>query len=71
MQRLSKGVGDKGLLRLINPYLKVGMMSDGLEEQRIAGMPKDGPLSLLFSNIVLDELNRAIIIRNPDAGSKG
>ncbi|MDP4188550.1 MAG: reverse transcriptase domain-containing protein, partial [Bacteroidota bacterium] len=40
MQRLSKGIGDKRLLRLIKAYLTAGMMDDGLEEQRIAGTPQ-------------------------------
>jgi len=57
MQRLSKRVGDKRLLRLINAYLKAGMMEGGLLEQRIAGTPQGGPLSPLLSNIVLDELD--------------
>lgn len=60
MQRLSRGVGDKRLLRLINAYLKAGMMEGGLEEQRIAGTPQGGPLSPLLSNIVLDELDREL-----------
>jgi group II intron reverse transcriptase/maturase len=60
MQRLSKGIGDKRLLRLINAYLKAGMMSDGLTEQRTAGTPQGGPLSPLLSNIVLDELDKEI-----------
>jgi group II intron reverse transcriptase/maturase len=60
MQRLSKGIGDKKLLRLINAYLKAGMMDDGLIEQRIAGTPQGGPLSPLLSNIVLDELDKEL-----------
>lgn len=60
MQRLSKGIGDKRLLRLINAYLKAGMMSDGLMEQRIAGTPQGSPLSPLLSNIVLDELDKEL-----------
>ena len=60
MQRLSKGIGDKRLLRLINAYLKAGMMEGGLTEQRIAGTPQGGPLSPLLSNIVLDELDKEL-----------
>lgn len=60
MQRLSKAIGDKRLLRLINAYLKTGMMEDGLTEQRIAGTPQGGPLSPLLSNIVLDELDKEL-----------
>ena len=60
MQRLSKGIGDKRLLRLIRAYLKAGIMDDGLLEQRIAGTPQGGPLSPLLSNIVLDELDKEL-----------
>jgi RNA-directed DNA polymerase len=60
MQRLSKGIGDKRLLRLIKAYLKAGMMDEGLTEQRIAGTPQGGPLSPLLSNIVLDELDKEL-----------
>ena len=60
MQRLSKGIGDKKLLRLIHAYLKAGMMDDGLTEQRVAGTPQGGPLSPLLSNIVLDELDKEL-----------
>ena len=60
MQRLSKGIGDKRLLRLIKAYLTAGMMDDGLEEQRIAGTPQGGPLSPLLSNIVLDEMDKEL-----------
>lgn len=60
MQRLSKGIGDKKLLRLIRAYLRAGMMNEGLVEQRIAGTPQGGPLSPLLSNIVLDELDKEL-----------
>jgi len=60
MQRLSKGVGDKRLLRLINAYLKAGLMEGGLIEQRVAGTQQGGPLSPLLSNIVLDELDKEL-----------
>jgi RNA-directed DNA polymerase len=60
MQRISKRVGDKRLLRLINAFLKAGMMEDGMAQQRIAGTPQGGPLSPLLSNIVLDELDKEL-----------
>lgn len=63
MQRLSKGIGDKRLLRLIHAYLRAGVMSGGLEEQRSAGTPQGGPLSPLLSNIVLDELDKELEAR--------
>lgn len=60
MQRLSKGIGDKRLLRLIHAYLRAGTMDGGLVGQRIAGTPQGGPLSPLLSNIVLDELDKEL-----------
>lgn len=60
MTRLSKGIGDKRLLRLINGFLKAGMLTDGMTEQRTAGTPQGGPLSPLLSNIVLDELDKEL-----------
>jgi RNA-directed DNA polymerase len=66
MQRLSKGIGDKRLLRLIKAYLQAGMMEEGLTEQRIAGTPQGGPLSPLLSNIVLDEMDKELERRGHD-----
>lgn len=60
MQRISKRMGDKRLLRLIRAYLTAGMMEDGLASQRIAGTPQGGPLSPLLSNITLDELDKEL-----------
>jgi RNA-directed DNA polymerase len=60
MQRISKRISDKGLLRLIKAYLTAGMMEGGLVEQRISGTPQGGPLSPLLSNIVLDELDKEL-----------
>ena len=63
MQRLSKSVSDKRLLRLINALLKAGMMEGGLSQARLAGTPQGGPLSPLLSNVVLDELDKELEAR--------
>lgn len=60
MQRLSKGIGDKRILRLIRKFLKAGLLQDGLVSQRTSGTPQGGPLSPLLSNIVLDELDKEL-----------
>jgi len=60
MQRLSKGIGDKRLLRLIRKYLRAGMLLGGLSQQRSSGTPQGGPLSPLLSNIALDELDKEL-----------
>jgi RNA-directed DNA polymerase len=66
MQRLSKGIGDKTLLRLIRSYLTAGVMEGGLSTQRISGTPQGGPLSPLLSNVVLDELDKELESRGHD-----
>lgn len=63
MHRLRKAVSDKRVLRLIQAYLKAGMMTGGLCEQRTAGTPQGGPLSPVLSNIVLDELDMELTKR--------
>lgn len=60
LKRLSYRIQDKGLLRLIHQYLKVGTLREGLISQRIKGTPQGSPLSPLLSNIVLDELDKEL-----------
>ena len=57
---LGTRIGDKRLLKLINRFLKAGMMKEGLVSQRIQGTPQGSPLSPLLSNIVLDELDKEL-----------
>lgn len=60
MSRLKQDIADKRLLRLINRYLKAGVLVDGVVVDTAQGTPQGGPLSPLLSNIVLDELDREL-----------
>ncbi len=60
MNKLSKRIGDKRLLRLIRRYLTTGIMQDGLSSVRQEGTPQGSPLSPLLSNIMLDELDKEL-----------
>ena len=60
MSRLKQDIKDKRLLKLINEYLKAGVMVNGVVIEVEQGTPQGGPLSPLLSNIVLDELDREL-----------
>lgn len=60
MERISRRVNDKRVLKTIRQYLEAGVMIGGLEEERREGTPQGGPLSPLLSNILLDELDREL-----------
>ena len=60
MGTLAKRIEDKRLLRLIRKYLKSGIMINGIVTTSEEGTPQGGPLSPLFSNIVLDELDKEL-----------
>lgn len=60
MSRLKQEISDKRLLKLINSYLKAGVMINGVVVEKEEGTPQGGPLSPLLSNIVLDELDREL-----------
>lgn len=58
MARLAQRIEDRRLLRLIRQMLKAKVvMPDGVVVATEEGAPQGGPLSPLFSNIVLDELD--------------
>jgi group II intron reverse transcriptase/maturase len=60
MERLSRRIRDKALLRLIRRFLRSGMMAGGLVGARTEGTPQGGPLSPLLSNVLLDEWDKEL-----------
>jgi group II intron reverse transcriptase/maturase len=60
MARMKEEVKDKRVLRLVNEYLKAGVMINGVVMESEEGTPQGGPLSPLLSNIVLTELDRKL-----------
>jgi len=60
MERISRRIFDKRVLKTIRRYLEAGVMIGGLEEERREGTPQGGPLSPLLSNILLDELDKEL-----------
>ena len=60
MERLSRTIEDKRLLKLIRRYLEAGLLQDGIFAKRELGMPQGGNLSPLLSNILLDELDKEL-----------
>ena len=61
MARVGRKVKDKRLKRLINAYLKTGVMLHGSDWEPTAKCtPQGGPLSPMLSNILLDDLDREL-----------
>ena len=60
MGRVRRKVKDRRVNRLINRYLKAGVLApEGLETTE-KGTPQGGPLSPLLSNILLDDLDKEL-----------
>jgi group II intron reverse transcriptase/maturase len=60
MASMKETVKDKRVLRLVNKYLKAGVMVNGVVMEMEEGTPQGSPLSPLLSNIVLTELDRKL-----------
>ena len=60
MERLSRRIADRRVLRLIRRYLVAGVMADGVAVERHEGTPQGGPLSPLLANVLLDEVDREL-----------
>ena len=63
MDRLQKHIQDEQVLHLIRAYLNAGIMDAGVQMQRDKGTPQGGPLSPLLSNVLLDEVDKALEAR--------
>jgi group II intron reverse transcriptase/maturase len=57
MARLKTRTPDADALRLVNRFLKAGVVVDGKLEATQTGVPQGGPLSPVLANVVLDELD--------------
>lgn len=60
MERLSRRIDDKAVLRLVRCYLMAGIMDGGVVMERYEGTPQGGPLSPLLANVLLDEVDREL-----------
>ena len=60
MERMSRRIADRRVLRLIRRYLVAGVMADGVTVERHEGTPQGGPLSPLLANVLLDEVDQEL-----------
>jgi RNA-directed DNA polymerase len=60
MTRLGYKVQDKRLLKLINLYLRAGIIDNQCYIESREGVPQGGPLSPLLANIMLDPLDKEL-----------
>jgi len=60
MAKIKRRVKDKQMLKLIDRYLRTGIMQDGVASPRSQGTPQGSPLSPLLSNILLNELDKEL-----------
>lgn len=60
MTLLGRKVRDKRLLKLINRYLRAGVMENQCYIESREGVPQGGPLSPLLANIMLDPLDKEL-----------
>ena len=63
MARVAARVSDKRVLKLTRAFLNAGVMEDGLVSPVDEGTPQGGPLSPIFSNLVLDDLDKELARR--------
>ena len=60
MRRLREKVSDRRVLRLINLYLRSGVVIGDVQHETPEGTPQGSPLSPLLANVVLDSLDKEL-----------
>ena len=60
MSRVKRRIADPRVLKLIDRYLKSGVMIGVMLEPTEEGVPQGGPLSPLLANLLLDDLDREL-----------
>ena len=60
MAKVKRKVTDKRVLKLIDRYLRTGIMHEGVASPRLKGTPQGSPLSPLLSNILLNEMDKEL-----------
>lgn len=60
MARVKRRIADPRVLKLIDRYLKSGVMIGTILEPTEEGVPQGGPLSPLLANLLLDDLDREL-----------
>jgi RNA-directed DNA polymerase len=60
MERVTRKVKNKGLLKLLGRFLRAGVEVDGRLQPTRKGVPQGSPLSPILSNILLDDLDKVL-----------
>lgn len=60
LSRVARKVHDKRLLKLIERYLRAGVMVEGVVQPSPEGTMQGGPLSPLLANILLDDFDKTL-----------